>query len=261
MIRRLLPVALLTIAAAPLAAQGRADFHWDKAVAAGGTVSIHNINGDIKVVASTTGRVNVTGIKRGGNADRLRVDVREFGHGVSICVINEDNDDECTENGMNSHSHGGNHSWDHGQIDLEVAVPTNLSVSPNTVSGDISVTGAQGDLNANSVSGDITLDRIHPISLRANTVSGDVKVSVVEFMGRGDLQFHSVSGDISLDLPRDFAADLSMSTVSGDVDSDFAITLGNSRMSRRSISGRIGAGGRKLDVSTVSGDLKLRTSK
>lgn len=258
MMRPLLSVALLTIAAAPLAAQG-ADFHWDKAVAAGGEVSIHNINGDIKVVPSTTGRVSVTGIKHNG-ADRLRVDVRESTRGVSICVINEDNDDECTENGLSSHSHG-NRNWDRGHMDLEVAVPTNLTVAPSTVSGDISVTGAQGDVTAGSVSGDIRLDRIRPASLRANTVSGDVTVSVVDFMGRGDLQFHSVSGDISLDLPRDFAADLSMSTVSGDVDSDFAITLGNSRMNRRSISGRIGGGGRKLDVSTVSGDLKLRTAK
>jgi DUF4097 and DUF4098 domain-containing protein YvlB len=146
-------------------------------------------------------------------------------------------------------------------MDLEIAVPTNLTVAPSTVSGDISVTGAVGEESANSVSGDIKLDRIRPSSVRANTVSGDVEVTIVEFTGRGDLQFHSVSGDVVLDLPRDFAADLSMSTVSGDVDSDFAITLGNSRMNRRSISGRIGAGGRKLDVSTVSGDLRLRTSK
>jgi hypothetical protein len=51
-----------------------------------------------------------------------------------------------------------------------------------------------------------------------------------------------------------------MSTVSGDINSDFAITIGGSgRMRRGGFTGRIGGGGRRLEVSTVSGDLKLRS--
>jgi lia operon protein LiaG len=89
-----------------------------------------------------------------------------------------------------------------------------------------------------------------------------VTIHVDEFTGRGDLSFHSVSGDITLELPRDFGAELSMSTVSGDIDTDFPITLGNGRMSRgHSMNARIGTGGRRLDVATVSGDLRLRSNK
>jgi hypothetical protein len=259
MIRTITSAALLAAIALPAAAQNRADFTWNKPVAAGGTVSIHNINGDIRVVPSTSGRVEVAGYKRGNsrNFDRIHAEVVETSRGISICVLDDDADSSCDENGMHSHSHN-DRDWGRVSMNLEVAVPVNLLVHPNTVSGDIEVTGAHGDVRANSVSGDIRLDKLHAVSVQVNTVSGDINVVVEEFTGRGDLQFHSVSGDVTLDLPRDFGADLSMSTVSGDINSDFPVTVGNGRMSRRSLNARVGAGGRRLDVSTVSGDLKLR---
>ena len=80
MIRRVASLAVLAaVAATPALAQARrADFNWQGVVAAGGEVSLHNINGDIKVVPSTTGRVEVLGFKSGDAAyfDQVRVDVQ-----------------------------------------------------------------------------------------------------------------------------------------------------------------------------------------
>ena len=268
MIRSLSATAMLVTLALPAAAQNRAaDFSWSKPLAAGGTVSIHNINGDIKVVPSTSGKVEVLGFKRGSGRglDNMKVDVVESSRGVNICVIRTDLDSYCDEEGMHQNDRRSRWSrdddWGNGRVNLEIAVPTNLVVRPSTVSGDIDVTGAHGDISANSVSGEIILDKLLASSVRANSVSGSITVRIDRLTGAGDFSFHSVSGDVLLELPRDFGADLSMSTVSGDVDSDFPITLGNGRMSRRSLNARIGAGGRRLDVSTVSGDLKLRMNK
>ena len=55
--------------------------------------------------------------------------------------------------------------------------------------------------------------------------------------------------------------DLSMTTVSGGINSDYALTLGNGRVNRRNIEARIGSGGRRLDLTTVSGDVKLRANR
>lgn len=268
MIRRFsATVALLATLSVPAAAQNTADFNWSKAIAAGGQVAIHNINGNIKVVPSTSGKVEVLGFKRGsGRAlDNMKVDVVESSRGINVCVIRTDLDSYCDENGMHQNDHRGrwdrDDDWGNGRINLEVAVPNNVTVRPSSVSGDIDVTGAHGDIRASTVSGDVTLDKLVASSVNATSVSGDVSVHVDQLTGNGDFRFQSVSGDVILELPREFGADLSMSTVSGDIDSDFPITLGNGRMSRRSMNARIGAGGRRLDVSTVSGDLKLRMNK
>jgi len=268
MTRRFASVAFLAVLATPALAQNRADFRWEKAVPAGNEVAIHNISGDITVIPSTTGKVEVVGIKRGtGNLDRIKADVRETSRGIVICVINEDNGDTCDDRGLRSDGRNrddrfrGDREWNNVSMNLEIAVPSNLQVSANSVSGDIAMTGATGDVRANTVSGDVRLDRLRASSVTANSVSGDVEVSIQEFTGRGDLVFHSVSGDITLDLPRQLDADLSMTTVSGGINSDYALTLGNGRTDRRNIEARIGNGGRRLDFSTVSGDVKLRASR
>jgi DUF4097 and DUF4098 domain-containing protein YvlB len=265
MYRRLIPLVLAAAIASPALAQNRADFRWDRAVPAGQQVSIHNINGDIRVTPSTTGRVEVTGIKHGSGADQMRVDVQQTSRGVTICVLYDNQDSYCDDQGMHAHSSSrGDHNWDRGSISLEVTVPANLTLSANSVSGNIAVTGAQGDIAVNSVSGDIELDKLRASSINANTVSGNVTVHVDEFIGRGDLSFHSVSGNVTLDAPRGFEADLSMSTVSGDINSDFPLTLGGNlsgRVRRGNVAARIGNGGRRMDVSTVSGDLRIRMSR
>jgi hypothetical protein len=52
-----------------------------------------------------------------------------------------------------------------------------------------------------------------------------------------------------------------MSTLSGDINSDFPLTLNGGRMGRRGLDARIGAGGRRFSIHTVSGSLRLRMGK
>lgn len=263
MTRRFASVALLSLLASTAGAQARNDFRWEKVLPAGNEVSINNVNGDITVLPSSNGRVEVVGVKRGtGNFDRVKADVQQTSRGIVVCVLlNEDS--YCDDRGMHSESRNnrGDHDWNDVRMDLEISVPTNLTVSANAVSGNISITGATGDVRANSVSGAVKLDRLRASSVYANSVSGDVEVSIQELTGRGDLTFHSVSGDITLDLPRQLDADLSMSTVSGGINSDFAMTIGDGRVDRRSLRATIGRGGRRLDFSTVSGSVKLRAAR
>jgi DUF4097 and DUF4098 domain-containing protein YvlB len=264
MTRRLIPLAFVAAVAAPLltaplSAQSRSDFRWEKALPAGNEVEIRNIGGDIKVVPSKSGKVEIVGIKQGrGDVDLLKADVEQTSHGIVVCVLYDDPNGSCDENGRNRSRN--NRNWRDASMDFEVSVPSNLTVTTTSVSGDVSISGAQGDVSANSVSGDIHLDGLHASSVVAHTVSGDIEVRVDQLSGRGDLEFHTVSGDVTLALPSQLDADLSMSTVSGDLDSDFPITLGNGRMNRRRIEARIGKGGRRLDLTTVSGDVRIKKS-
>jgi DUF4097 and DUF4098 domain-containing protein YvlB len=261
--RSIAATLVATLALPTVVAAQQGDFRWDRAIAAGKEVSVHNISGNIKITTSTSGKVEVVGIKRGDSQyfDRIKADVQETSAGVTICVVYEDG--YCDERGSHNESRN-RRGWRDGydvSMSLEVAVPTNLLVSASNVSGDVFVTGAHGNVEASSVSGDVRLEKLHADGVRATSVSGNVDVQVDEFTGKGDLFFHSVSGDITLDAPKAFDADIAMTTVSGEINSDFPLTLNGGRMRRRNVEARIGNGGRRFDVSTVSGDLRIRATR
>lgn len=263
-------VALLLVAA-PLIAQQTstsraADFRWEKAIAAGGTVSLHNLNGNVSVSPSTSGKVEVVGVKKGRYADDVTLEVVETSRGVMVCAMFKDKDVTCDEDGYRVHDdrrwgRRRNDDWDDAQIDIVVKVPKDLRVTANSVSGDVDVTGAEGPVRAGSVSGNVRLEKLRATtSLRASSVSGDVWVVIETLAGEGDLHFTSVSGNVTAELPKTIDADVRMRSVSGSLDSDFPLTL-NGRMSRHSLEARIGKGGRELEVTTVSGDVRLRAAK
>ena len=261
--RATIPLALVFLVAPSIvSAQNRGDFRWEKTLSAGQLVRIQNVNGDVTVTPSSSGRVEIVGVHRGSSryADDITAEVHETSNGIIVCVVWKDSDDDCDEDGYRSRGHDDNDRWNRGSMDLEVKLPSNLEVSAGSVSGSVSVVGAQGNVRASSVSGDVRLERIRARSLKATSVSGQVTASIDALDGSGPLTFTSVSGDVTLELPRNLDADLSMTSVSGHLDSDFQMTLGG-RTSRRRLEAKIGRGGRDLDVTTVSGDVRIRMAK
>ena len=264
-------LAILALTAAPLSAQqtttpAPADFRWEKALAAGSRVSLHNISGDVDVTPSTSGKVEVVGVRRGRGrwAEDMTLEVVEHAGGITVCAMDKSRDWTCDEDGLRTHDdrrrRRDRDDWDTGEINIVVKVPRGMRVSAGSVSGDVSITGAEGIVRGSSVSGSVELRNLRASSVRATSVSGDVDVSVDALTGDGELHFTSVSGNVSAVLPSNLDADVSMRSVSGQFDSDFPLTL-NGRMNRRSIEARIGKGGRILEFSTVSGDVRLRSAR
>jgi hypothetical protein len=257
--------ALSLVCAASVAAQ-QPDFRWEKALAGGSTVSLQNLNGDVTVTPSTTGKVEIVGVKHGAKRyfDDITLEVVETSRGITVCSMFKNMDMRCDDRGMHVHDndHWGrrNRDWDDLQIDIEVKLPKDLLVDAHSVSGNVSVVGAEGDVRAGSVSGDVRMERLRVSSITASSVSGDVTVGIDALTGMGPLKFTSVSGNVTAELPKGTEADVTMRSVSGSLDSDFPLTL-NGRVNRRSIEARIGRGGRDLDVTTVSGDVRLRQAK
>jgi hypothetical protein len=261
-------IAFLMAIAAPVTAQqtstaSRApDFRWEKALAAGSMVSLHNISGDVRVSPSTSGKVEVTGIKRGRYPEDVTLEVVEGTRGITVCAMNRNLDQECDEGGLRSRDDRRrgwrDRDWDDASIDIVVKLPKEMIVNAGSVSGDVWVEGAEGRIRAGSVSGEVTVRAARATSVRASSVSGDVEVRIENLVGDGDLNFNSVSGNVTAELPKAIDADVTMRSVSGSFDSDFPLTL-NGRMNRHSLEARIGKGGRMLEVHTVSGDVRLRT--
>lgn len=260
---RYAPAVVLPLLFAPVVAGAQdrdGDLHWERRLSSGQTVHVRNINGDISVTPSSSSRVEIVGIRRGSGrtASRLTAEVSETSDGLVVCVVRQNSDDECDGNGYHRHNDDDD-NWGDASLNLEIRLPSNVQIDARSVSGNVNVSGAQGDVRAEAVSGDIRLERLRATTIEAHSVSGEIAASIESLSGSGPLSFRSVSGDVKLELPRNFDADLSMSSVSGQLDSEFQMTLGNGgRTSRRRIEARIGRGGRELNLTTVSGDVRLR---
>jgi hypothetical protein len=120
-----------------------------------------------------------------------------------------------------------------GQVDLDVHVemPQGAELRLDSVSGDLSIEGLDGDQRYNSVSGDVSLIRGGG-SIRMNSVSGDVTLRAESPIG---IRAETVSGDLSLIGPT--ITDLRVNTVSGDIE----------------VEGQLAEGGEHR-LETVSGD-------
>jgi hypothetical protein len=155
-----------------------------------------------------------------------------------------------------------------GNISLEGVKGT---VRASTGSGEIRATGVAGGLHASTGSGTVTLrqtapgdvevssgsgtvqlDGVHG-AVRASTASGNISV---EGEGEGSWRLSAASGNVSVRLPSRQGFTLHAQTVSGSIHTAREMTL-QSTSGNHELEGTVGGGGFRLDVSTVSGSIRV----
>ena len=265
--------ALSATDATVLQAQNPNPWTWRGTVAAGRTLEIRGVMGTIRAEPASGREVEVTATKTAEHSDvnDVRIEVVQEGGDVTICAVYPGSGNDCERGGGENHMRGHNDV----HVNFTVRVPAGVNFQGAAVSGDVSATGLTGSVELTSVSGDVSGTGL---TGRAdlNSVSGDVELETAsgEASGRSvsgsvratvrgrataPLRFSSVSGDLTISLPRDMGADIEMNSVSGEMSSDFPLTLGaGGRVRRSHLRARIGEGGRALNLSTVSGDVRLR---
>ena len=155
---------------------------------------------------------------------------------------------------------------DAGRIDVE-SISGDITIAGangesliRTVSGDVDLASARGDVEVETVSGDVDLRDVVAKQIRSHTTSGDMNFSG-QILADGRYEFDTHSGEIRLVLPADVGAQLSVSTFSGGLESDFPITLqaGKDHGSKR-LSFTLGQGTARIIAETFSGDVTLTSS-
>ena len=241
------------IGATPLAAQ---DFEWRGRIAQGDEIEIKGVNGDVVAKFTSGSEVVVTAIKRGRRSDPDEVDIAvvEHGDGITICAVypSSGRPNECVH-GSGGHMNTRNNDT---RVHFTVSVPAGVRFVGRTVNGDVEAIGLESEVDAATVNGDVEVTTTQQAVAR--TVNGSIRASIGSTSG--DVLFETVNGNITLDLPQDSNVDLHASTVNGSIDSALPITV-SGRFSRRTLQGRIGDGGTRLDVSTVNGSIRLRRAR
>lgn len=245
--------AALLFAAAPLAAQ---DFRWHGPLASGKTLQVRGISGEIRASRASGSEAEVTATKHGRKSDPATVEIKvvEGAGGVLICAIYPARrgrpENECRPGG------GRYENRDNDvEVDFEVKVPAGVEFVGSTVNGDVVARDLGGDAVLSTVNGDVDVETGGVAE--ATTVNGSIRASLGRADWRRSLKFTTVNGGITIRLPGNASADVAATTVNGSVDSDFPITV-QGRMSPRSLRGRIGEGGRELDLTTVNGSIRLQ---
>jgi len=128
-------------------------------------------------------------------------------------------------------------------------------VEAQTVSGVVQAHGVAGDLWAHTVSGDLTLVEGGG-TVGARTISGTVTLDV-STPGAGDIRVTTVSGDVTIRLPQASDLQVQVQSTSGQVASAFDELHREGQPALRSIRGRLGAGTGRLQASTTSGHVAL----
>ena len=229
-----------------------------------GGLDLQNVAGDITVTGGGGDEVKIDAVKR----------VRHPNEAEGKALLSEININVADRGGRVEvrTDYPRRRNWS-GGVDFTVSVPRDASVALRSVSGTVKVTNVNGELRAESVSGDIVTMTTKKLRW-AKTVSGDVDVSEAE---ADELSVGSVSGDVTVNRLKGSGFDAQ--TVSGDLrltdveldhatlrsvsgDIDYAGRLGrNGRFQFQSHSGDIrvtpaDARGFAIEASTFSGDVR-----
>ena len=255
-------LAALLLAPAALAAQERQssrDFTLSERVPDDRWIRVRNLNGSVRVSATSGDKVEVVGTKswRRGDPKDVRIETRKSSDGsILICAMWTE-DAHCSESSYESHSDGWRRDRNNDvSVDFEVRVPKGVKVGMWTVNGGVSVDGATNEVLAGTVNGGVdAASSGGPV--QASTVNGSVHATMGAFDGSQDLNFSTVNGTVVAEFTGEINADIDLTTVNGSFKTDWPVTI-TGRIDPKHLRATLGKGGRRIRLSTVNGNVELR---
>jgi hypothetical protein len=239
-----LAIALLAPAALLVRAEERQEFHQTYPLAATGHLSIHNVNGVVRVTAWDRNEVKVDAVKRA----RTRQDLEEARIVVDARADVVDIRTKYPEFG----------NRDGATVDYTVMAPRQAVLQEiSSVNGKVEIEGAAGTVKASAVNGEV----------QTRGLAGDADLSTVN--GRVDAEFeklaarrikmHSVNGPLTLTLPAGAGVRIAAHTVNGGLSSDFDLPVRKIGFGPgRDVETTIGDGSTDIRIDTVNGAINLK---
>ncbi len=250
-----LAVLACTGAATATASAQDATWDWKGTVAAGKSIEIKGVNGDVRATAGSGSEVVVTAVKKGRKSDpaSVKIEVVNSGAGVTICAVYPSSGKRANSCGAGDDGHMSTNDND-VSVSFTVQVPAGVKFVGRTVNGSVSTERLGSDADVSTVNGDVRV--VAAGVVRASTVNGSVDVSMGKADWTGAVELSTVNGSIRASLPANFSAVVNGKTVNGSIESEFPLTV-QGKFGPRNIHGTIGAGGRTLDLETVNGSITL----
>ncbi len=238
---------------APRDGASRGIHAWSGKIAAGETVYLRDVTGDIRVEAAAGDTLEVVGTERKPAGDTLEVTAvaRQGNDSLTFCAIFPETKTTCEAEGRcSTHDRG---DGGHRALDFVVKLPRGVLLYVNTVRGDVEVRGATATARAQSVQGNVRVEATGAI-VDASSVQGDV---TVRSGGGGDVAAETVHGNVRVVVPAALDATVRAETVNGSIASDFGLQV-ESGPAHRGMRGKLGGGKHRVNLSSVNGSIELR---
>lgn len=245
-----------TLAAVAATAQEQDDeFRWTEVLSRGQTLEIKNANGPLLAELADGDQVEVVAIKEGPRRDReeVRIEVLEHEAGVTICALYTDGWLGASSCKPGDEGRIGTDTND-TEVTFRVKVPAGVVYRGLTMNGRIEADDLRSDADLRTMNGAIRVSTSG--WARAETMNGAVEVRMGATDWSGDIEVSSMNGRIEVHLPGGADVDVEAATMNGKIDSDFS--LERSGWIRSKAEGRIGDGGRRLELSTMNGKISIR---
>lgn len=225
-------------------------------LAAGGTVTVENVNGAVTVDSWDRAEVRVRAIKKARSGseetaaeaiERLRVEV-------------DATDDAVRIHTRHARSEGGFFSWIRGRsanasVSYHLTVPRGIRLEAETVNGAVTLEGVDGDVTASTTNGSIKVQDARG-RLGASTTNGSIRVAMIEVPADADLDFSTTNGSVTVTLPPGVGTDLRLRTTNGGINVEPDLATVTSR-SRKRLDASMNGGGGLLRVRTTNGGIRI----
>ncbi len=244
--------ALLTVAGLWAAGCGpgygpltvRDSFEQTRPFTPGGTFTLENTNGEVRVATWERDQVSIEAELRAtsqSQLERIEIEVRGEGDRVSVHT---------------RLPRGGFFGNGSGVVNYHITLPRHARLEVKTVNGRVSVEGLEGRLEASTVNGGVEIADAAG-EVHATTVNGSIRAQYDAADPDGQHRFETTNGSVTVTLPDDVTGRFEAHTVNGSISTDFPLTV-EGRMFKKRLEGRLGDGRGSYRISTVNGAVRIR---
>ena len=154
----------------------------------------------------------------------------------------------------------------HGRLELRTG---DGSIRAVDIAGKLTLATGDGSVTLEEVAGDLDIDTGDgsvsvagtPSTLRLHTGDGSITLRAAAGTAmKDDWSMTTGDGGVALYLPPDFAAELDAHTGDGSIRSELRLGKDEGDTGRRTLKGKLGAGGKLLRIRTGDGGIRLKTS-
>lgn len=240
--------------------------------AAGGTLTLRNVNGGVTLDAWDRNEVRIEAekeVKASSDADakkimdQVKIDVQPGSGSLRVDTrIPKRDTGFLGLFGSNANVN----------VTYRVHLPRRATIDAGTVNGAIALSGTQGPakigttnggIKAAGVDGDLDLGTTNGAieaagvtgTVKADTTNGHIDLQFARVPNRGDSKASTTNGRVTVKMPKGSGVEVDAATTNGRVESDFQVAGG--QPGKRHLTGAINGGGSTLHIRTTNGGVRL----